>query len=46
MEDPLKSKQSYQKYVDEKTPNSPIIKNCFCAFLVGRSYLRSWSNYF
>ena len=32
---PLESNQAYQEYVDKKTPNSPIIKNCFCAFLVG-----------
>ena len=35
MEDPLESTSAYQKYVDEKTPNSPIFKNCLCAFLVG-----------
>ncbi len=35
MEDSLESKVAYQKYVDEKTPNSPTLKNCFCAFLVG-----------
>ena len=32
---PLESKQTYQKYVDKKSPNSPILKNCFNAFLVG-----------
>ena len=32
---PIQSKEEYQKYVDKKTPNSPIIKNCFNAFLVG-----------
>ena len=32
---PLESQTSYQKYVDEKTPNSPIFKNCFNAFWVG-----------
>lgn len=32
---PLESNQAYQEYVDKKTPNSPILKNCFCAFLVG-----------
>jgi stage V sporulation protein AC len=31
----VESKADYQKYVDEKTPNSPIIKNCFNAFWVG-----------
>ena len=33
--DPLESKQTYQKYVDKKSPNSPIFKNCFNAFWVG-----------
>lgn len=32
---PLESKQTYQKYVDKKSPNSPILKNCFNAFWVG-----------
>ena len=32
---PIESKEEYQKYVDQKTPNSPITKNCFNAFLVG-----------
>ena len=32
---PIKSKEEYQTYVDEKTPNSPIGKNCFNAFWVG-----------
>ena len=32
---PLETKKDYQKYVDKKTPNSPIIKNCFNAFWVG-----------
>ena len=32
---PLETKEKYQKYVDEKSPNSPILKNCFNAFLVG-----------
>lgn len=32
---PLDSKKEYQKYVDQKSPNSPIIKNCFNAFWVG-----------
>ena len=27
--------QEYQKYVDKKSPNSPILKNCFNAFWVG-----------
>ena len=33
--EPLQSKEDYQKYVDKKTPNSPIIKDCFNAFWVG-----------
>ena len=32
---PIESKQEYQKYVEEKSPNSPIFKNCFNAFWVG-----------
>ena len=32
---PIQSKEEYQSYVDDKTPNSPILKNCFNAFLVG-----------
>ncbi len=32
---PLDSNKSYQNYVNRKTPNSPIIKNCFNAFWVG-----------
>ena len=27
--------KEYQKYVDKKSPNSPILKNCFNAFWVG-----------
>ena len=33
---PLETKQTYQKYVDKKSPNSPILKNCFNAFWVRR----------
>ncbi len=33
--DPLETKQTYQDYVDKKSPNSPILKNCFNAFWVG-----------
>ena len=25
---PIESKQKYQDYVDKKSPNSPILKNC------------------
>ena len=32
---PLETKQTYQDYVDKKSPNSPIFKNCFNAFWVG-----------
>lgn len=32
---PIQSKEDYQKYVNQKTPNSPILKNCFNAFWVG-----------
>ncbi len=32
---PIESKQTYQNYVDKKSPNSPILKNCFNAFWVG-----------
>lgn len=34
-ENPLESKQEYQKFVEKKSPNSPILKNCFNAFWVG-----------
>ncbi len=33
--EPLDSNKSYQNYVNKKTPNSPIFKNCFNAFWVG-----------
>lgn len=32
---PLETKKDYQEYVNEKSPNSPILKNCFNAFWVG-----------
>ena len=32
---PIESKQKYQEYVNKKSPNSPILKNCFNAFWVG-----------
>ena len=35
MSNPLESKQSYQEYVNKKSPNSPIVKNCFNAFWIG-----------
>ncbi len=31
----INSKEEYQQYVDQKTPNSPILKNCFNSFWVG-----------
>ena len=31
----LNTNKEYQDYVDKKTPNSPIFKNCFNAFWVG-----------
>ncbi len=33
--EPIETKQQYSDYVDKKSPNSPIIKNCFNAFWVG-----------
>lgn len=33
--DPTQSPKEYQEYVDKKSPNSPILKNCFNAFWVG-----------
>ena len=35
MTNPLETKQTYQDYVDKKSPNSPIIKNCIWAFIIG-----------
>ena len=32
---PLNTPKEYQEYVDKKTPDSPIFKNCFNAFWVG-----------
>ncbi len=32
---PLETQQAYQEYVNQKSPNSPILKNCFNAFWVG-----------
>ena len=31
----INTKKEYQKYVDKKSPNSPILKNCFNSFWVG-----------
>ena len=33
--EPINTNQEYSNYVDKKTPNSPILKNCFNAFWVG-----------
>ena len=35
MDNPLSTNKDYQNYVDAKSPNSPIFKNCFNAFWVG-----------
>ena len=32
---PINTNKEYQTYVDKKSPNSPILKNCFNSFLVG-----------
>ena len=32
---PQDTKKDYQDYINKKTPNSPIFKNCFNAFWVG-----------
>lgn len=32
---PIETQKKYQEYVNKKSPNSPILKNCFNAFLVG-----------
>lgn len=32
---PIETKQEYSNYVDQKSPNSPILRNCFNAFWVG-----------
>lgn len=33
--EPIETKKEYQDYVDKKSPNSPIFKNCLNAFWVG-----------
>ena len=35
MDNPLNTQKDYQNYVEQKSPNSPILKNCLCAFLIG-----------
>ena len=32
---PIETKKDYQDYVNQKSPNSPIFKNCFNSFWVG-----------
>lgn len=32
---PLKNKKNYQNFVNKKSPNSPILKNCFNSFWIG-----------
>lgn len=32
---PINTQKEYEEYVNQKSPNSPIIKNCFNAFWVG-----------
>lgn len=32
---PIETNQEYSDYVDKKSPNSPILKNCFNAFWTG-----------
>lgn len=35
MKNPMETKKDYQEYVNKKSPNSPIFKNCFNAFCIG-----------
>ena len=32
---PIETQKEYSDYVDQKSPNSPILKNCFNAIWVG-----------
>jgi len=32
---PIETKKDYQDYVNKKSPNSPILKNCFNSFWIG-----------
>ena len=44
--DKIQTNSEYQTYVDKKSPNSPILKNCLNAFWVRWSYLYSSDNLF
>ena len=33
--EPIETKKQYQEYVNQKSPNSPILKNCFNSFWAG-----------
>ena len=35
MNNPMNTNKNYQEYVNQKSPNSPILKNCFNSFWVG-----------
>lgn len=35
MNNPMDTSKNYQEYVNQKSPNSPILKNCFNSFWVG-----------
>lgn len=35
MSSPMDTNKDYQEYVNKKSPNSPILKNCFNSFWVG-----------
>lgn len=35
MENPTNTPKEYQDFVNKKSPNSPILKNCFNAFIIG-----------
>ena len=35
MKNPTNTPKEYQDFVNKKSPNSPILKNCFNAFIVG-----------
>lgn len=35
MENPTNTPKEYQDFVNKKSPNSPILRNCFNAFIIG-----------